>query len=83
VCEVALDGSHVALLRCTHPDCRMAAHLPCLADRFLRREGGATTTTTATFLIPCGGDCPTCGVRLLWSDLVYDWRRRQRRSAGA
>ncbi|KAM9267490.1 structure-specific endonuclease subunit SLX1 [Morus bassanus] len=53
-------------LRCPRPPCAMAAHPPCLAQRFLRPEPGE--------LLPLGGACPRCHTYLLWGDLIRHHR---------
>ncbi|XP_071657473.1 structure-specific endonuclease subunit SLX1 [Patagioenas fasciata] len=48
------------IVRC--PRCSLAAHPPCLAQRFLRLEPKE--------LLPLWGNCPGCHAHLLWGDLI-------------
>ncbi|XP_015184464.1 PREDICTED: structure-specific endonuclease subunit slx1 [Polistes dominula] len=47
-------------IRCIKPDCRLIAHLICLAKRF----------STDDHILPIEGTCPTCNTNVLWGDLI-------------
>lgn len=53
----SMDG----LLICVNPDCQAVTHILCLAKRFL---------TSSDHIIPVDGECPACGVHVLWGDLI-------------
>jgi len=49
------------LLHCLDPNCQAVTHIQCLARRFLG---------SSDHIIPIDGECPACGVRVLWGDLI-------------
>ncbi|KAL4131110.1 hypothetical protein QTP88_008458 [Uroleucon formosanum] len=50
-----------SLLNCLDPDCQAVTHIQCLAKRFLG---------SSDHIIPIDGECPACGTRVLWGDLI-------------
>lgn len=48
-------------VECINPQCRLIAHLTCLAEIFTRDDGR---------IIPVSGDCPSCNLNVLWGDLI-------------
>lgn len=48
-------------ITCLSPGCLLAAHVICLAKRFLKK---------GNFIIPIEGHCPACNTHVLWADLV-------------
>lgn len=50
-----------SLLICINPNCRTVTHILCLAKRFL---------TPSNHTIPVDGECPACGIHVLWADLI-------------
>lgn len=73
--NINLDGcikSHICVLCarscspdtylcCLEPDCQAITHILCLAQRFLG---------SSDHIIPIDGECPACGTRVLWADLI-------------
>ena len=57
---------------CPNTTCRMAGHLSCLAPSFSGAAGN---------LVPTTGNCPNCGVKLRWIDLVKELSLRMRGEA--
>lgn len=53
------------VLKCLHSDCTMAAHITCLAKKFL-----SVDKQEKTFCIPLEGYCPSCSRNLLWGELI-------------
>lgn len=49
------------LLYCLDPNCQAVTHIRCLAGRFLG---------VSDHIIPIEGECPACGTRVLWGDLI-------------
>lgn len=49
------------ILFCLNPDCQAITHILCLSQRFLG---------TSNHIIPVDGECPACGIRVLWGDLI-------------
>lgn len=49
------------LLYCLVPNCKAVTHIQCLAQRFLG---------SSDHIIPIDGQCPACGVHVLWGDLI-------------
>lgn len=50
-----------SLLYCLDPDCQAITHVICLAKRFLG---------SSDHILPIDGECPACGTRVLWGDLI-------------
>lgn len=50
-----------SILFCLNPDCQAITHIICLAQRFLG---------SSNHIIPIDGECPACGIRVLWGDLI-------------
>jgi structure-specific endonuclease subunit SLX1 len=48
-------------LYCLEPDCQAITHVLCLAKRFLG---------SSDHILPIDGECPACGIRVLWADLI-------------
>lgn len=48
-------------LCCLNPTCQAVTHTLCLAQRFLG---------SSDHVIPIDGECPACGTRVLWGDLI-------------
>lgn len=48
-------------LCCLNPTCQAITHTQCLAQRFLG---------SSDHIIPVDGECPACGTRVLWGDLI-------------
>jgi structure-specific endonuclease subunit SLX1 len=57
-CEVVQSSEKIT---CLSPGCLLAAHVICLAKRFLKK---------GNFIIPIEGRCPACNTHVLWADLV-------------
>ncbi|KAI4477196.1 hypothetical protein M0804_013017 [Polistes exclamans] len=47
-------------IRCIKPNCRLIAHLICLAKRFSKDDQ----------ILPIEGTCPSCNTNVLWGDLI-------------
>lgn len=60
ICHSILKTADKALT-CLYPTCEMTAHLQCLARHFL---------PTQKRLLPVEGRCPTCGLDLIWGELI-------------
>lgn len=71
VCNNQLDHEEDKILICPH-SCSMTAHLQCLAKHFLAQD------TKKDCLLPVGGQCPSCGSKLHWTDLVRELSLRMR-----
>lgn len=50
-----------SFLYCLDPDCQAVTHIRCLAKRFIG---------SSDHIIPVDGECPACGTRVLWGDLI-------------
>lgn len=50
-----------SILYCLSSDCQAITHIICLAQRFLG---------SSSHIIPIDGECPACGIRVLWGDLI-------------
>lgn len=48
-------------LCCLDSACKAVTHIRCLAQRFLG---------SSDHIIPVDGECPACGIRVLWGDLI-------------
>lgn len=48
-------------LCCLDSACQAVTHIRCLAQRFLG---------LSDHVIPIDGECPACGMRVLWGDLI-------------
>lgn len=57
----AQNSSTNNLLICLNPNCQAVTHIMCLAQRFL---------ASSDHIIPVDGECPACGIRVLWNDLI-------------
>ncbi|PSN31119.1 Structure-specific endonuclease subunit slx1 [Blattella germanica] len=59
---ILCDGivSESSKVVCLSPKCQLVTHIICLANRF-RKDN---------FIIPIEGECPSCGLHILWGDLV-------------
>ncbi|KAJ7755749.1 hypothetical protein DFH07DRAFT_489735 [Mycena maculata] len=64
---------HLKMTLCPATGCTAVSHLSCLSEDFLASQ------TSATGMIPRGGQCRSCGGYVLWGDIV---RGMYRRSAG-
>lgn len=51
-------------ITCISPDCALTAHLECLSERFLQPGE----------YVPVEGECPRCGIQVLWGDLIRKYR---------
>ena len=49
-------------------DCHLQAHITCLAMRFV----------AADQVIPTHGPCPSCGMRLIWGQMVMERQKRKK-----
>ena len=65
VCSQRIKTPEGTTLVCPKPRCRAASHMSCLAQEFLREEGGGN-------LVPSTGHCPSCRSDLQWVDLVRE-----------
>lgn len=59
LCRLTLEDPENKL-GCLNPRCKMQSHMTCLARTFTGNQS----------LLPVDGQCPTCGVPLLWGDLI-------------
>lgn len=50
-------------MRCLSPSCPLVAHMKCLAHEMLKDD-------IPNMLVPLEGCCPSCGIPVLWGDLV-------------
>jgi len=57
----ARNCSRFELVCCLDPNCQAVTHIRCLAQRFLG---------SSDHIIPIDGECPACGIRVLWGDLI-------------
>lgn len=48
-------------VKCINPNCSCVCHLICLAKHFVGNEDS---------LLPVEGNCPSCGLEVLWGDLI-------------
>ncbi|XP_067002796.2 structure-specific endonuclease subunit slx1 [Anabrus simplex] len=61
MCSLCYDAVPLSQrMTCLNTKCLLLVHVICLARCFLQGEE----------MIPVEGDCPSCGVRILWGDLV-------------
>eukprot|EP01134_Creolimax_fragrantissima_P007595 CFRG7595T1 len=84
ICLEDIELKSERWLGCGRAMCRMRAHMPCLADWFLKDD--------PTHLLPVTGSCPVCRTPLRWGDLVQKYghefrvetskRRGKKKSAG-
>ncbi|XP_071535969.1 structure-specific endonuclease subunit slx1 isoform X2 [Panulirus ornatus] len=51
------------IMRCLSVSCPLISHVRCLADHILQEESSG-------MILPLEGSCPSCGITLLWGDLV-------------
>lgn len=49
------------LMKCVNPDCQTSGHVICFSRYFLSDD---------SHILPVEGKCPSCGIELLWGDLV-------------
>ena len=68
--RLSLDGKMT--LVCPNNTCRIAGHLTCLAPSFSADNEN---------LVPTTGECPGCGTKLRWTDLVKELSLRLRGEA--
>jgi structure-specific endonuclease subunit SLX1 len=62
VCSLCYEAVQLSeKITCLSPGCLLAAHVICLAKRFLKK---------GNFIIPIEGHCPACNMHVLWADLV-------------
>ncbi|XP_014363137.2 structure-specific endonuclease subunit SLX1 homolog [Papilio machaon] len=57
LCSLNLNSNQ---LTCLNTNCELVTHITCLADIFL----------SPGEFIPIEGDCPFCGIKLKWGDLI-------------
>ncbi|KAK8746581.1 hypothetical protein OTU49_017089 [Cherax quadricarinatus] len=61
ICKGLVKQSDI--MRCLSSSCPLIAHIRCLASHMLQRELPGT-------ILPLEGSCPSCGITMLWGDLV-------------
>ena len=72
VCSEKLPSNGAMTLICPTTTCHMAGHLSCFASSF---------SGIAENLVPTTGNCPGCGAKLNWIDLVKELSLRMRGEA--
>ncbi|EME43420.1 hypothetical protein DOTSEDRAFT_174260 [Dothistroma septosporum NZE10] len=72
ICKKGLPSSGAGTLFCPSTTCDTVAHIQCLSDRFLRHVRDKTA------MVPTHGDCPGCGNKLQWVQLVKELTIRMR-----
>ena len=70
ICHEYLRENGAMTLVCPTAKCDNASHLECFATHFLTRDTES--------LVPITGDCPSCGTKLQWADLVKELSLRIR-----
>lgn len=70
VCSNYVDKSSHTMLACPNTQCGAVSHLQCLASKFLDEEH------SENLIIPVMGNCPFCGARVRWIELIMDLSNR-------
>ncbi|RMZ16981.1 hypothetical protein D0862_00968 [Hortaea werneckii] len=72
ICHQGLPSNGAMTLVCPSEGCSALSHIDCLSKRFLdtSRDGDA--------MLPTSGNCPECGNKLQWVDLVKELSLRMR-----
>ncbi|KAI7618404.1 hypothetical protein KC319_g19135, partial [Hortaea werneckii] len=72
ICHQGLPSNGAMTLVCPSEGCSALSHIDCLSNRFLdtSRDGDA--------MLPTSGNCPECGNKLQWVDLVKELSLRMR-----
>jgi len=71
ICQNGLPASGAMTLVCPDKGCNALTHMECLSTTFL--------ATNSNALVPTSGQCPSCGTRLQWIDLVKELSLRMPR----
>lgn len=62
-CDVCCkEVASADVVQCLAPDCKMKAHICCLAKHFLKSDG--------EHVLPLDGTCPVCNQEVLWADVI-------------
>ncbi len=72
VCEETISSDESLPVICPRNDCKMTAHMDCLAKRFLLEE------QMSSEIIPRHGRCPSCSTKLEWLTLLKELSLRTR-----
>ena len=70
ICHEPMPSEGAMTLVCPNDECDAIGHVECLAKSFLRGQSES--------LVPTDGDCPGCGKRVKWVDLVKELSLRMR-----
>lgn len=69
ICSDHVPNDGAMTLTCPKKNCNVASHLSCLAPSF---------SGDGEQLVPTNGNCPGCGTKLRWQDLVKELSLRMR-----
>ncbi|CAK3939012.1 Structure-specific endonuclease subunit slx1 [Lecanosticta acicola] len=73
ICHEPTSSTGAGALLCAAESCTTVTHLQCLASVFLKSEQALPGV-----LVPTGGNCPGCGAKSQWVDLVKELSLRMR-----
>ncbi|KAI6888500.1 hypothetical protein KC318_g16648 [Hortaea werneckii] len=72
ICHQGLPSSGAMILVCPSEGCSALSHIDCLSKHFL------DTSSDRDAMLPTSGNCPECGNKLQWVDLVKELSLRMR-----
>ena len=58
-CHLNITGND--LMICVNPQCNLHCHVICFSRYFICKDDA---------ILPVEGKCPSCGIQILWGDLV-------------
>lgn len=70
VCSNFVDKNSRTMLACPNTQCGAMSHLKCLASQFLDEEN------SENLVVPVMGNCPFCGARVSWIELIMGLSNR-------